>query len=69
MDFQIDNSWRVLDEDNGPDKQMHALVKDDAANVCHFLQQFGLGLACVEEELKFLFCSSMLRSSLPMLMP
>ena len=52
MEFQIDDSWRVLDESNGTDKLMHSLIKNDTANVCHFFRQFGLGLACVEEELK-----------------
>ena len=52
MEFQLDDSWRGLNEANETDNQMHSLIKNDAENVCHFFQQFGLGKACVEAELK-----------------
>ena len=57
MEFQIDDSWRALDGSNGMDKLMCSLIKRDTATACHFAQQFGLGLACVEKEQSACVCS------------
>ena len=52
MEYNFDRSWGMWTDNNDTDKQMLSLLQKDQENVWHYFQQFGMGISCVEPELK-----------------
>ena len=47
-----DETWGRFKEDNDTDKATMDLIKDNVDDLCHYFQQFGLGCACIGDNLK-----------------
>ena len=54
MEHNIDNTWGASNEANSTDRRMHALIAKNENDVCHYFKKFGLGMKCVENNLKTL---------------
>ena len=54
MEHNIDDTWGAYNEANSTDRRIQALIAKNDNDVCHYFQQFGLGMKCVENNLKTL---------------
>ena len=54
MKYTIDDTWGPYNEGNSTDKQMFNLIVKNEKDLCHYFQQFGLGMECVKNNLKAL---------------
>ena len=52
MEYDFDGDWGDYDKEKQIDQQMHTLIEKNTNDVCHYFQQFGLGINCVKEELR-----------------
>ena len=54
MEYQFDKTWGKYNNKNDADKLMFSKIENDKESLCHYLQQFGMGLKCIEQDLKWL---------------